>query len=121
MTPLRELQTLLNLRQSVGKPSNPLFFLLLLFPFYYHPQWHRIRHYGPICLRFLTDGLAFERQTEGRRPDGFLGLSANDRTILFLVILQSQSDKTVFALRRSPRRRHLPSSPPPFEAMSDAV
>ena len=31
-------------------------------------------------------------QTVGRRPNGFLGLSLNDRTILFLVILL---DKTV--------------------------
>ena len=41
----------------------------------------------------------------GRRPNGLLGLSLNDRTFLILAILlkrQSQSDKTVFALRRSP-------------------
>ena len=42
----------------------------------------------------------------GRRPNGFLGLFLNDGTILFLVfsywIRQSQSDKTVFALRHSP-------------------
>ena len=31
-------------------------------------------------------------ETEGHRPNGFLGLSLNDRTILFLVILV---DKTV--------------------------
>ena len=35
----------------------------------------------------------------GRRPYSFLGLSFNERTILFLVILL---DKTVFALGRSP-------------------
>ena len=37
--------------------------------------------------------------------NGFRRLSLNDRTVLFVVILldkQSQSDKTVFALRRSP-------------------
>ena len=48
----------------------------------------------------------------GRRLHGFLGLSLNYRTLLFLVILlerqsfsrirQSQSDNIVFALRRSP-------------------
>ena len=41
------------------------------------------------------------RRRLGRRPNGFLGLSLNDRTILFLVInwiRQSQLDKTVFAL-----------------------
>ena len=37
-----------------------------------------------------------------RRPNGFLGLSLNERTIQSLVVLHSQSDKTVFALGRSP-------------------
>ena len=37
------------------------------------------------------------------RPNGFGGLSFNDGTILFLLYLwASRSDKTVFALRRSP-------------------
>ena len=43
-----------------------------------------------------------------RRPNGFLGLSLNIMTTQFLVILlgsQSQLDKTVFALRRSPEVR----------------
>ena len=38
--------------------------------------------------------------SRGRRPTGLLGLSLNDRTILFLVIFL---DKTVFASRRSPK------------------
>ena len=42
---------------------------------------------GPI-LRELAGGGGLK----GRRPNGFLGLSLNDRTILFLVILV---DKTV--------------------------
>ena len=50
------------------------------------------------------------RKPLGRRPNclnGFLGLSLNERTILFLLNLFDKtvsvgSDKTVFALRRSP-------------------
>ena len=43
--------------------------------------------------------------TLGRRPNDFLGLSLNDKTILFLVILLDKTvsvDKTVFALGSSP-------------------
>ena len=55
--------------------------------------------------KFLTGSVDPESWTravvfKGRRPNGFLGLSLNDRTIIFLVILL---DKTVFALRRLPQ------------------
>ena len=51
----------------------------------------------------------FSGESRGRRPNSFLGLSLNDRTILYSLqsywIRQSQSDKTVFSLGRSPERR----------------
>ena len=43
-------------------------------------------------LRFSSLNAARHGELEGRRPNGFLGLSLNDRTIIFLVILV---DKTV--------------------------
>ena len=72
----------------------------------------------------------------GRRPNGVLGLSLKDRTILFLLILLyktvSPSDKTVFALRPSPcqsvsyllsssptRQTPSPSSPPFLKVTDD--
>ena len=49
--------------------------------------------------------------TQGRRPNGFVRLSLNDRTILFLAILLDKTvSETVFALGRSPRRQRLPRS-----------
>ena len=50
---------------------------------------------SPLSLLFvMTTTPAFSnlKKREGRRPNGFLGLSLNDRTILFLLILL---DKTV--------------------------
>ena len=47
-------------------------------------------------------------EKEGRRLNSFLGLSLNDRTILFLVMLLDKTvsvDLTVFALGRSLRER----------------
>ena len=40
---------------------------------------------------------------QGRRLNDLLGLSLNDRNILFLVNLLDKSDKAVFALGRSPK------------------
>ena len=63
----------------------------------------------PASLFAIRGCDALER--EGRRPNGYLGLSLNDRTILFLLILLDktvsvrQDCKTVFALGRSPRER----------------
>ena len=42
-----------------------------------------------------------DNNVTGRCPNGFLGLSLNDWTVLFLVILL---DKTVFELGRSPNK-----------------
>ena len=43
------------------------------------------------CMNYEQFSLQFA-VSQGRRPNGFLGLSLNDRTILFLVIL---FDRTV--------------------------
>ena len=40
--------------------------------------------FGP-AMPVITSNSNPDRQTEGRRPNGFRGLSLNDRTILFLV------------------------------------
>ena len=50
----------------------------------------------PILERSLTDFVI----TTGSCPNGFLSLSLNGETILSLVILLSQSVKTVLALGR---------------------
>ena len=47
---------------------------------------------GSSGLQLDTKAEQEESQTVGRRPNGFLGLSLNDRTIQFRVILL---DKTV--------------------------
>ena len=53
--------------------------------------WGRNREWGT-AGRPLSYSGGLKKRKEGRRPNGFLGLSLNDRTILFLLILV---DKTV--------------------------
>ena len=55
--------------------------------------------YGLRKCRIRPSKTIVNPHTTGRRPNGFLGLSLNDRTILFLLILL---DKTVFAFGASP-------------------
>ena len=88
---------------------------------------------SPLPLGNVIQGRKAARLSLGRRANGFLGVSLNDMTILFLVFLwdnigQSQLDKTIFALGRSPSlsrsyvwrcrdQRWMEMASPPFHSL----
>ena len=80
---------------SITAAARNLHGLFMCVSSYYPLAVHRHREYVlsvGVANKAMPQIRSFRARTKGRRPNGLLGLSLNDRNIIFLVILL---DKTV--------------------------